>query len=166
MKLTVLSHPCFALTGRIKLIAQFYWRSIQNNLKPSETLFKPRSIHTCQQKPYQSGDRVPLSKFLKYIYSNPWRIKLVMLLQGCGIRSFPIGGLLAAPTQNTGTPTNPAVNILDSVFVSKIVRWVKKVLLHNSGSCNACTIKRSITLLCIPKQSTCRMVLLLNCCLY
>jgi hypothetical protein len=29
----------------------------------------------------------------------------------------------------------------------------KSVLLHNSGSCNACTIKRSITLLCISKQS-------------
>jgi hypothetical protein len=27
------------------------------------------------------------------------------------------------------------------------------VLLHNGGSCNACTIKRSITLLCFPKQS-------------
>ncbi len=27
------------------------------------------------------------------------------------------------------------------------------VLLHNSGSCNACTIKQNITLLCIPKQS-------------
>jgi hypothetical protein len=25
---------------------------------------------------------------------------------------------------------------------------------HNSGSCNACTIMLSITLLCIPKQST------------
>jgi hypothetical protein len=28
------------------------------------------------------------------------------------------------------------------------------VLLHNGGSCNACTIKRSIILLCILKQST------------
>jgi hypothetical protein len=28
------------------------------------------------------------------------------------------------------------------------------VLLHNGGSCYACTIKRSISLLCIPKQST------------
>jgi hypothetical protein len=27
------------------------------------------------------------------------------------------------------------------------------VLLHNGGSFNACTVKRSITLLCIPKQS-------------
>jgi hypothetical protein len=29
-----------------------------------------------------------------------------------------------------------------------------QVLLHNGGSCNTCTIKWSITLLCIPKQST------------
>ncbi len=29
-----------------------------------------------------------------------------------------------------------------------------RVLLHNGGSCNACTIKRNITLRCIPKQST------------
>jgi hypothetical protein len=28
------------------------------------------------------------------------------------------------------------------------------MLLHNSGICNCCTIKRSITLLCIPKHST------------
>jgi hypothetical protein len=33
-------------------------------------------------------------------------------------------------------------------------RIVRVVLLHNGRSCNACTIKRSITLLCIPKQST------------
>ena len=31
--------------------------------------------------------------------------------------------------------------------------WRFLVLLHNGGSCNACTIERSITLLCIPKQS-------------
>ncbi len=31
---------------------------------------------------------------------------------------------------------------------------VRTVLLHNGGSCKVCTIKRSITLLCIPKQST------------
>ncbi len=30
----------------------------------------------------------------------------------------------------------------------------RTVLLHNGRSCNACTIKRIITLLCIPKQST------------
>jgi hypothetical protein len=30
----------------------------------------------------------------------------------------------------------------------------KRVLLHNGGSWNACTMKRCITLLCIPKQST------------
>jgi hypothetical protein len=28
------------------------------------------------------------------------------------------------------------------------------LVLHNGGFCNACTIKQSITLLCIPKQST------------
>jgi hypothetical protein len=28
------------------------------------------------------------------------------------------------------------------------------VLPHNGGSCNACTIKQSIALVCIPKQST------------
>ncbi len=31
--------------------------------------------------------------------------------------------------------------------------FVKRVLLHNGGSWNACTIKRSITLLWIPKQT-------------
>ncbi len=41
-----------------------------------------------------------------------------------------------------------------------------EVLLHNGGSFNACTIKRSIILLGIPKQSTVQMVLFFNCCLY
>ncbi len=35
------------------------------------------------------------------------------------------------------------------------------VLLHNGGSCNDRTIMRSITLLCISKQSTCKTVLFL-----
>jgi hypothetical protein len=38
------------------------------------------------------------------------------------------------------------------VFVQKSA--VKRVLLHSGGSCNACTIKRSIILQCIPRQST------------
>ena len=48
------------------------------------------------------------------------------------------------------------------------VRFFFGVLLHNSESCNACTIRRSITLLCnafINKPRD-RMVLFLNCFLY
>ncbi len=42
---------------------------------------------------------------------------------------------------------------------SRLENWplpdsVLLVLLHNGGFCNTCTIKQSITLLCIPKQST------------
>jgi hypothetical protein len=43
----------------------------------------------------------------------------------------------------------------------------EQVLLHNGGYWNACTIKRCITLQCIPKQrARHRMVVFLNCCLY
>jgi hypothetical protein len=36
---------------------------------------------------------------------------------------------------------------------SVLLNNITTVLLHNGGSCDACTIKRTITLLCIPKQS-------------
>jgi hypothetical protein len=36
---------------------------------------------------------------------------------------------------------------------------VNVVLIHNGGSCNACIIQRSITLLCIPKKARDRMVM-------
>jgi hypothetical protein len=39
-------------------------------------------------------------------------------------------------------------------LVTTTARFEGLVLLHNGGSCNACTIKRSITLLRIPKQNT------------
>jgi len=35
-------------------------------------------------------------------------------------------------------------------FISSVFIWPSMVLLHNGGYCNACTIKRSITILCIP----------------
>ncbi len=40
--------------------------------------------------------------------------------------------------------------------VERTRRYTKDILrlLHNGGSWNACTIKRCITLLCIPKQNT------------
>jgi hypothetical protein len=50
-------------------------------------------------------------------------VSLLHIFQGCGIRSFPIGGILDAPTQVTGSPTSTAV-INNSVFVSKLIRFV------------------------------------------
>ncbi len=44
-------------------------------------------------------------------------------VQGCGIRNFPIGGILDAPTQLTGSPTSTAI-INNAVFVSRLVRFV------------------------------------------
>jgi hypothetical protein len=34
------------------------------------------------------------------------------------------------------------------------IPYAEKVLLHNGGSCNACTMKRCITFRCITKQTT------------
>jgi len=41
--------------------------------------------------------------------------------QGCGIRTFPIGGVLDAPTQRAGTPVTSAV-LTNLVYVSKVIR--------------------------------------------
>jgi hypothetical protein len=53
--------------------------------------------------------------------------------------------------------TNPAAEPA-KIRLRGIVRTVdvRLVLLHNGGFQNACTMKRSITLLCISKQSMCR----------
>ncbi len=40
-----------------------------------------------------------------------------------------------------------------SVAAWRLKVTVLRVLQHNGGFCNACTVKRSITLLCFPKQS-------------
>ncbi len=47
----------------------------------------------------------------------------IQFIQGCGIRTFPIGGILDAPSQVTGSPTSTAV-INNAVFVSKLIRLV------------------------------------------
>jgi hypothetical protein len=41
---------------------------------------------------------------------------------------------------------------ITGLTLAQVQTWWK-VLLHNGGSWNACTIKRCIALLCIPKQS-------------
>jgi hypothetical protein len=45
----------------------------------------------------------------------------LIIFQGCGIRTFPIGGILDAPTQVTGSPTS-TIAINNGVFVSKLLR--------------------------------------------
>ena len=58
-----------------------------------------------------------ISFFINFLLS--FKIKI---FQGCGLRSFPIGGMLDAPTQVTGTPVSSAV-VQNSVFVSSVKRW-------------------------------------------
>jgi hypothetical protein len=75
--------------------------------------------------------------------------------------------LISEPGGREGSPTHrhtvKYVCIFTFTFYSYPVANIRggrrMVLLHNGGSCIACTIKRSITLLCI-------MVLFLNCWLY
>ena len=47
----------------------------------------------------------------------------VFLLQGCGIRTFEIGGIMDASTQHTGTPYSTGY-LSNKVFVNKPARSV------------------------------------------
>jgi len=51
------------------------------------------------------------------------------IFQGCGIRNFPIGGILDAPTQLTGSPTSTAI-VNNAVFVSRLIRFVALLIFY------------------------------------
>ncbi len=52
----------------------------------------------------------------------------IIFFQGCGLRTFPIGGVLEAPGLVTGIPTI-AATLNNALYVSKLLRLVS-VFLH------------------------------------
>ncbi len=69
-----------------------------------------------------------------------------VIFQGCGLRSFPIGGILDAPTQFSGSPVSTAF-VSNAVFVSKLTRSVALFSTVHALFTKVCVLSLMLSLL-------------------